>query len=137
MAHFAKLDENNVVIEINVVNNSDINDLPFPESEPVGIAFLTAWAGQEFTWKQTSYNGNFRKNYAGIGMKYDAEKDAFIPQHPPWPSWILNEDTCTYEAPVPYPPTGDGYIIKIPDGYIWDEETLSWKVIFWQANKTE
>jgi len=118
MAHFAKLNENNIVIEVNVVNNEDINNLPFPESEPVGIAFLNEWAGQEFNWKQTSYNGNFRKNYAGVGYKYDAGRDAFIPQQPPWASWVLNENTCNFEAPVPYPTDGNGYI--------WDEEQGLW-----------
>jgi hypothetical protein len=78
MAHFAKLDENNVVLEVNVVNNADIGDLPFPESEPVGIAFLNNWAGQVFNWKQTSYNASFRGRYAGIGDIYDAERDEFI-----------------------------------------------------------
>jgi hypothetical protein len=78
MAHFAKLDENNVVLEVNVVNNADIGDLPFPESEPVGTAFLNNWAGQVFNWKQTSYNASFRGRYAGIGDIYDAERDEFI-----------------------------------------------------------
>ncbi len=118
MAHFAKLDTNNIVLDVNVVNNSDIDDLPFPESEAVGIACLNAWAGQSFNWKQTSYNGNFRKNYAGPGMKYDAVRDAFIPSKP-FPSWVLNEQTCKFEAPIPYPNDGKSYL--------WDEETVNWK----------
>ena len=125
MAHFAKLDENNVVIDVNVVNNEDIQNLEFPESEAVGIEFLNNWAGQEFIWKQTSYNGNFRKNYAGIGYTYDAGRDAFIAPKP-FASWVLNEDTCVWEAPVPRPQDGKSYV--------WNEETVSWeRALMWDA----
>jgi hypothetical protein len=117
MAHFAKLDGNNIVLEVNVLNNEVIDNLPFPESEPIGIEFLTEWSGGYTDWLQTSYNGNFRKNYAGIGFTYDPIRDAFIsPQ--PYPSWLLNETTCQWEAPVPYPTDGKDYY--------WDETTLSW-----------
>lgn len=118
MAHFAKLDENNVVLEVHVVNNDDVGNLPFPESEAVGIAFLTAWAqGEVFNWKQTSYNGNFRTNYAAIGGVYDSERDAFIgPQ--PYASWVLNETTLQWEAPSPRP--NDGFM------YVWSEDELKW-----------
>lgn len=116
MAHFAKLDENNIVIEINVVDNSDIQNLPFPESEAVGIEFLKNWSGGHINWKQTSYNGNFRKNYAGIGYTYRADIDAFVaPQ--PYPSWTLN-DQAQWQAPVSMPTDG-----KI---YFWDESTTLW-----------
>ena len=117
MAHFAQLDDNNVVLAVDVVNNSDINNLPFPESEPVGIAFLTQWSGGYTNWKQTSYNANFRKNYAGIGYSYDPDFDAFIPAKP-YPSWLLNTNICRWEAPIPYPDDGNVYV--------WDEDTLSW-----------
>ena len=117
MAHFAKLDDNNIVLEVNVVNNSDIDNLSFPDSEPVGVAFLTQWSGGYTNWKQTSYNNNFRKNYAGIGYVYDTTLDAFIPPKP-YPSWLLNTTTCQWEAPVPYPTDGKRYY--------WDEATLSW-----------
>lgn len=117
MAHFAKLDENNVVVEVNVVNNDDIRDLPFPESEPLGISFLTEWSGGHALWKQTSYNSNFRKNYAGIGYTYDPARDAFIPPQP-FPSWGLDEDTCLWWAPIPYPQ--DGAL------YDWDEPSQAW-----------
>ncbi len=117
MAHFAKLDENNVVIDINVVNNEDIQNLPFPESEPVGIEFLTQWSGGYTNWKQTSYNGNFRKNYAGIGGVYDRIRDAFIPRKR-FASWVLDETTCQWVAPVPMPDDGKSYV--------WDEITTSW-----------
>lgn len=117
MAHFAKLDDNNSVLEVNVVNNNDINNLSFPESEPVGVAFLTQWSGGYSNWKQTSYNANFRKNYAGIGYLYDAVLDAFIPPKP-YPSWLLNTQTCLWEAPIPYP--SDGKL------YVWNEKTQTW-----------
>lgn len=120
MAHFAKLDENNVVVEVNVVNNEDIQNLPFPESEPIGVAFLSQWSGGYTNWKQTSYNGNFRKNYASIGYTYDPARDAFIPPKP-FESWLLNENTCQWEAPVPYP--NDEKL------YYWDEATLSWVLL--------
>lgn len=118
MAHFAKLDENNIVLEVNVVNNSDIDDLPFPESEAVGIAFLTEWAGQSFIWKQTSYNANFRKNYGRPGSTYDSVRNAFIPPKP-FPSWVLNEQTCRWDPPVPYPNDGKSYL--------WDETIVNWR----------
>lgn len=119
MAHFAKLDDNNIVLSVDVVNNSDIDNLPFPESEPVGVAFLTQWSGGYSNWKQTSYNRNFRKNYAGIDYTYDSTLDAFIPPKP-YPSWLLNTDTCLWEAPVPYPHPTNGHV------YVWDEDTQSW-----------
>jgi hypothetical protein len=117
MAHFAKLDENNLIVEVNVVNNEDINNLPFPESEPIGIEFLANWSGGYTNWKQTSYNANFRKNYAGIGFVYDQERDAFIAPKP-FASWVLNEEVCQWEAPTPYPNDGNKYY--------WDENSLSW-----------
>ena len=107
MAHFAKLDENNIVLEVNVVNN---NVLDINNEELSGIAFLTEWSGGYSNWKQASYNGSFRKNFAGIGFTYDPIRDAFIPPMPPTTIedpenengtkeviWILNEDTCLWE----------------------------------------
>ena len=117
MAHFAKLDGNNVVLDVNVVDNQTINNLPFPDSEPVGIAFLTEWSGGYSNWKQTSYNGNFRKRYAGVNYIYETTLDAFIPPKP-YPSWLLNTTTCDWNAPVPYPNDGKEYY--------WDETTQSW-----------
>ena len=120
MANFAQLNENYIVTEVVVVNNETINDLPFPESEPVGVAFCQSLYGSTTVWKQTSYNANFRKNYAGIGYTYDPVLDAFIaPQ--PYPSWLLNTATCQWEAPIPYPTDG-GY-------YVWDEATVGWKLV--------
>lgn len=117
MAHFAKLDENNIVLEVNVVHNNELLDENGQESEAKGIEFLVNWSGGHANWKQTSYNGNIRKNYAGIGYTYDAARDAFIaPQ--PYPSWTLDETTCKWNPPVTYP--NDGQI------YGWDEATVSW-----------
>jgi hypothetical protein len=117
MAHFAKLDDNNIVLDINCVSNDTINNLPFPESESIGIAFLTEWSGGYANWKQTSYNTSFRKHYAGIGYTYDNQRDAFIPPKP-FPSWVLNEQTCNWEAPIPYPDDDKRYM--------WDETTKNW-----------
>ena len=106
MAHFAKLDENNNVLAVHVVNN-DVITIDGNESEQAGIDFLTSLHGHTM-WKQTSYNGNFRKNYAGVSFTYDTERDAFIaPQ--PYGSWTLNETTCQWESPVPYPTDGKQY----------------------------
>lgn len=117
MANFAKLDDQNVVIDVNAVANAVVDDLPFPESEPVGVAFLTEWSSGYTNWKQTSYNASFRKNLAGIGYTYDAVLDAFIAPKP-YPSWLLNTNTCQWQAPTPYP--SDGNV------YTWDEATQSW-----------
>lgn len=114
MAHFAKLDENNIVLEVNVVNNDALDP---SNEEASGIAFLTEWSGGYSNWKQASYNKTFRKNFPGTGFSYDEARDAFIAPKP-FSSWNLNEDTCCWEAPIPYPT--DGHIYK------WDEETLSW-----------
>ena len=117
MAHFAELDANNVVTRVIVVGNPDCVDETGSESEAVGIAFCQQLFGASTVWVQTSYNGSIRKNYAGIGFTYDAGRDAFIPPQP-YPSWVLNEATCQWEAPVPYPE--DGLL------YRWDEETGGW-----------
>ena len=117
MGYFAKLNDSNIVIDMAGVDNAVMDNLPFPESEPLGIAFLTEWSGGYTNWKQTSYNKSFRKNYAGIGFSYDQNLDAFIPEKP-YPSWLLNINTCQWQAPVPYP--------NDQKPYIWDEATQSW-----------
>lgn len=114
MAHFAKLDENNKVLEVNVVSN---NALDPSNEEESGIAFLTEWSGGHSNWKQTSYNSTFRKNYCGIGFTYDADRDAFIAPKP-FESWLLDEETCRWQAPTPMPTDGKMYM--------WDEATLAW-----------
>jgi hypothetical protein len=119
MAHFAKLNDENIVIAVHVVNNQVILKADGTESELKGKQFLNSLHGNT-KWVQTSYNGNFRKNYAGIGFTYDSERDAFIaPQ--PFNSWLLNENTCLWEAPVQYPNDGNFYQ--------WNEQTLSWEQI--------
>jgi hypothetical protein len=115
MAHFAQLNEENLVTQVIVVANQEILNEQGQESEQKGIDFCTNLLGG--TWKQTSYNGNIRKNFAGIGYKYDATLDAFIPPQP-FASWTLNNEIAQWEAPVPYP-TDDKF-------YIWDEATTSW-----------
>ena len=117
MAHFAQLDDNNVVLQVIVVHNNDCKDENGNESEAVGVAFCKSLLGETTRWKQTSYNGNMRKNYAGIGYQYDPIRDAFIPPKP-FASWVLDEATCRWEAPVPYPQDGKRYQ--------WDEATTSW-----------
>ena len=117
MAHFAKLDKDNKVLGVEVVVNSVITDNDGNEQEQLGINFLTQHNGGVGWYKQTSYNGTFRKNYAGVGYTYDATRDAFIPPQP-YNSWTLNEDTCQYEAPVAYPDDDKMYN--------WDEATTNW-----------
>ena len=94
MAHFAKLDETNTVTKVIVVHNNELLDNGV-ESESKGIAFCQSLFGGN--WVQTSYNGNFRKNYADIGYMYDPIRDAFIPPKPEEGNWILNENTCIWE----------------------------------------
>ncbi len=117
MAHFAKLDENNIVTEVIVVGNKDTSDANGVEKEYIGAAFCEKLFGG--TWKQTSYNATFRKHYAGIGYTFDATRNAFIPPKP-HASWVLNETSCSWEAPVAMPTDGQSYL--------WNEETLSWVV---------
>ena len=115
MAHFAQLNEENLVTQVIVVANQDTADQDGVENEAIGIEFCTNLLGGK--WVQTSYNANIRKNYAGIGYKYDAALDAFIPPQP-FASWTLNNETAQWEAPTPYPDD--------EKRYTWDEETTSW-----------
>jgi hypothetical protein len=115
MAHFAKLDENNIVTEVVVVNNEVLLRTDGTESEYKGKVFLNQLFGNA-TWVQTSYHGNFRKHYAGIGFRYDEVNDVFIDPSP-YPSWSLDEN-FDWQPPTPMP---------IDDNlYEWNEETLSW-----------
>ena len=125
MAHFAQLDENNVVVQVIVVNNEVIQDLPFPESESVGVAFCQSLYGADTVWKQTSYNGNFRGVYAEVGYSYDPVLDVFVsPKPEQYPSWVLNKETAKWEPPVPMPQ--DAHTGVPPKLYRWDEPTVSW-----------
>ena len=118
MAHFAKLDENNNVLAVHAVANYVITDENGDEQEQLGIDFLTKIHKYPL-WKQTSYNSNFRKNYAGIGFTYDETKDAFIGPSP-YPSWIFNEDTCQFQPPIPDPSDGSELV------YRWNEQSVGW-----------
>jgi hypothetical protein len=114
MAYFAQI-ENNLVIDVIVISNKDCDDLPFPESEPIGQTFIAS-LGIQGNWLQTSYNGRFRKQFAGIGYEYNSTGDVYIGIQP-YPNWILN-DTYDWVPPVPYPTDGGNYV--------WDETLNMW-----------
>ena len=117
MAHFAQLDENNFVQQVIVVNNNELFDENGVEQETKGVEFCQSLLGG--IWKQTSYNARIRKNYAGIGYKYDSDRDAFIGPKL-FDSWILNEDTCQWKAPVDIPAPQEGFF------YVWNEQNQIW-----------
>ena len=117
MAHFAKLNDNNIVTEVIVLDNNILLDENNVEQEQLGIEYCQSLFGG--IWQQTSYNSNIKGTYAGVGYKYDEQLDRFIPPQP-YPSWVLNED-YTWNAPIPCPEV-DG-----TTGYVWDEKTISWK----------
>jgi len=126
MATFAKIGLNNKVIEVQSLVNEVLHDSNGVEQENIGIDFLTKLTGWSI-WVQTSYNGNFRKNHAGIGYTYDEDRDAFIPKKP-FASWILNETTCLWEAPVAKPELTEEQITN-NNYYVWNEETTSWDLV--------
>lgn len=128
MAHFAEIDANNIVLRVIVVGNKDTSDANGVEKEHIGAAFCESLLGG--TWKQTSYNANMRKNYAGIGYTFDAARDAFIPPKP-FASWVLDENTCQWQAPVPMP--ADAETGTPPKIYKWDESTVSWVEVVQQT----
>jgi len=119
MAHYALLNENNIVTQVIVGRNE--NDLIDGVSD--WETYYGKFHGQ--VCKRTSYNANIRKNYAGIGFTYDEDRDAFIPPQP-FPSWLLDEDTCQWEAPVPYPE--DDTVI-----YQWNEELGDWEAVVFES----
>jgi len=121
MAHFAELNENNIVTRVIVVHNNELQNTDGSESESKGIDFCEGLFGHR-NWVQTSYNGNMRYNFAGEGYTWDSANDAFYAPKP-FASWSLNED-YKWEAPVPYPE--DASPEKI---YAWDEENQEWKVV--------
>jgi hypothetical protein len=114
MAHFAKLGVGNIVEQVIVVSND------VATTEQAGVDFINQLYNTRDVWKQTSYNNNIRKNFAGIGFQYDQTRDAFIPPKP-FNSWILNESTCRWEAPVVYPADGNNYK--------WNETNLTWDLV--------
>jgi hypothetical protein len=107
MSHWAEIDENKIVLRVLVGDNNEPDE---------GEAVISSLGG---TWVKTSYNGTIRKNFAGVGYSYDYDRNAFIPPKP-YESWILNEETCQWEAPTPMP-TEDG-------NWMWVEEDLNWQV---------
>jgi hypothetical protein len=113
MSHWAELDENNEVIRVTVGDNNDPNG-------DEGYKWLVDNLGGR--WVKTSYNGTIRKHFAGLGFSFDEELDAFIPPKP-FDSWILDEATCVWEAPTPYPAANEGEV------YAWNEETLDWHLV--------
>ena len=124
MAHYAELDSNNVVKQVIVVSNADTSTAQGEEKESIGIAFCERLLGG--TWVKTSYNATIRKNYAGIGYTYDKDRDAFIPPKP-YSSWVLDETTCRWNAPVAMPSdAGQG---DPPKMYTWNENTTSWDAV--------
>ena len=123
MAYFAKLGTGNIVETVISINNAVITDANGVEQEQLGINFINQLYKTNDVWKQTSYNNNIRKNYAGIGYTYDETRDAFIPPKP-YNSWILNETTCLWEAPIPLPNDA-----SIDRKYTWNESTLSWDLV--------
>jgi hypothetical protein len=114
MAHFAKLGVGNIVEQVIVVSND------VATTEQAGEDFINKLYNTRDVWKQTSYNNNIRKNFAGIGYQYDQTRDAFIAPKP-FNSWILNEDTCKWEAPIPYPQDNNNYK--------WNEQNQSWDLV--------
>ena len=121
MAHFAEIDSNNVVLRVIVVDNKDTSTPDGTEVESIGVAFCQRLFGGN--WLKTSYNGNIRKNYAGMGYTYNAGLNAFVPPKP-FASWILNNDTALWDAPTPMP--SDAGTGEPPKRYTWDEATTSW-----------
>ena len=124
MAYFAKLGTGNIVEKVISINNSVITDSNGVEQEQLGVDFINKLYNTRDVWKQTSYNNNIRKNYAGIGDYYDQIIDAFIAPKPNFPSWILNEDTCRWEAPVNKPTTE----LEENQYYSWNESIINWEI---------
>ena len=127
MAYFAKLGPGSIVTSVHVVSND------VATSEQAGVEFLQNLHGKDTVWKQTSYNANIRKNFAGVGYTYDEQKDAFISPRV-YKGWNLNEETCKWEPPIAYPNTftqnlTDDNGDPIADQYYWDENKLKWELM--------
>lgn len=120
MAHFAELDEKNIVLRVVCISNGDTTNINGIEDENIGISFCKNLFKSENKWIQTSYNKTIRKNYAGIGYSYNEEMDAFVPPKP-YSSWKLNKDTANWDPPIEYPNDGNNYY--------WNEENLNWTLI--------
>ena len=126
MAHFAQLDENNVVLQVIVVNNSELLDENGQESEERGVAFCKSLFGVNTLWVQTSYNGTFRGSFAGQGFVHVPESDVFI-EPSPGASWTLQKTPAKWVPPVPYPEDAIFHLNwALPLNYSWDEDNQSW-----------
>jgi hypothetical protein len=123
MAYFAKLGTGNIVEQVISINNSVITDNNGIEQEQLGNDFINKLYNTRDVWKQTSYNNNIRKNFAGIGYQYDQQRDAFIAPKP-FNSWILNEDTCLWNSPVAEPTT----VLEDNQYYSWNESIINWEI---------
>jgi len=121
MAHFAQLDENNIVTQVIVVGNDDCTDANGNEVESIGVAFCQKLLGAETNWKQTSYNNNIRVRYAGIGYSYNETLDAFVPPKP-FDSWVLVEETADWVSPLGAAPELTEEEVEARSFYRWDEE---------------
>ena len=126
MAYFAKLGTGNIVEQVISINNAVITDANGVEQEQLGVDFINKLYNTRDVWKQTSYNNNIRKNYASIGYRYDQARDAFIAPKP-FNSWILNEDTCRWEAPVAMPELTQEQIDN-KNYYAWNESIINWEI---------
>jgi hypothetical protein len=127
MAYFAKLGTGNIVEQVISINNAVITDANGVEQEQLGNDFINKLYNTRDVWKQTSYNNNIRKNFAGIGYKYDQARDAFIPKKP-FNSWVLNETTCLWEAPVAKPTLTQEQIDN-NNYYRWNETIQNWELV--------
>ena len=127
MAHFCQLDENNIVTRVIVVDNGDIKDVNGTEVEEIGVSFCKKLFGADTNWKQTSYNNNMRVRYASIGFSYNEELDAFIAPKP-YPSWVLNNETTNWEAPIAQPELTQEQL-DADSHYEWDEENTTWNLV--------
>lgn len=122
MAYFAQLNDAGIVVDVVAVNNSDIDNLPFPDSEPVGIAYLNTFLPPAI-WKQTSYNSNFRFRYAGVGYTFRPECGDYGGFAAPCPAdyFVWDPSTCSWIPPIPYPNDGNTYV--------WNFQTEQWQLI--------
>jgi len=123
MAHFAEIN-NNEVIRVVVIDNINLLNDEIIEDETKGIEYCKNLFGEDTSWVQTSYNGTFRKNYASLGFIYDLDRDAFIPPKL-YDSWTLDEDTCSWKPPIPYPFDPD----REDDIYKWNETAQAWDLV--------
>jgi len=117
MAHFAELDKNNKVLRVVVISNDETHGTDGVENEALGIAFCKSLFGSDTNWVQTSYSGSMRHKFAGAGDVFDVKRNAFITPSQ-YASWVLDEETLSYNPPVAYP-SEDGF-------FLWNEETVSW-----------